>query len=404
MNEIKGIKQIKEIENCAGIAVYKSQSGGIGGRIKTIPEDFMVEEITPGGKILEIGNSNCPGDQTWGEYTHFVLQKYNWDTLRATKEISRRLRISNKRLGFAGTKDKKALTTQRVSVWNIPMDKLAEVEIKDMILKDFGYDDRPIKLGDLFGNRFTITIRDIDLKKDEILERIKKISNELNAGFPNFFGLQRFGSRRPITHLVGKEIIKGNLEDAVMIYLALVYEGESEEARNARSFLAETKDFKASLRKFPKFLSYESAMINHLVQHPSGYRGALNQLPMGLRTMFVHAYQAYIFNKTLSRYIKKGIPVEKLPLVGYETEIDEITSKTLDEEGITPEDFRAISMASLSSRGEYRDCWVPIQEFKALDLDIEKDELNEGKNKLKLRFSLPKGSYATVLLREFMKN
>ncbi|RLI88513.1 MAG: tRNA pseudouridine(13) synthase TruD [Candidatus Altiarchaeales archaeon] len=401
MDEIKP----PELEQELGMEVYASRTEGIGGRIKQIPEDFIVEEITPDGKILEIGNRGIENkNQEEKEYVHFTLQKYNWDTMKAIKEISRRLGISHKRFGFAGTKDKRALTTQRVSLWNKKIEDLERVRIKDIKLKDFRYEDERINLGDLLGNRFTVVIRNLEYDEEIIRERISSLMNELKGQIPSFFGVQRFGTVRPITHLVGKEILKKNFKGAVMIYLSMEFEGEDEEVKEVRKTLRETGDFRETLKNFPKHLGYENAMLNFLVKErkKENFIGALRKLPKKLRQMFIHAYQAYIFNKSLSEYIKRGIVVERLPLVGYKTEIDEITSRILNEEGISQEDFRVDSMPELSSKGEYRNCFAIVENLEIIN--IRDDELNEGKKRLTIRFSLGKGNYATVFLREVMKS
>ena len=278
-----------KLERLVGMEVYKSETPGIGGKLKLAPEDFIVEEITPGGQILEVCGFKehvtgyVPENETeiYGEYTHFVLKKCNWDTMRAIKEISRRLGISRGRLSFAGTKDKRALTVQRVSVRNVPIENLTKIRIKDIILGGFEYADDRVHLGDLRGNMFTITIRNIirdinsdsnsckdlngceqrgcelndcDLSDRILNDQIDSISDELKTGIPNFFGVQRFGTIRPITHLVGKEILNGNFQEAVMIYLARDFEGEGDEVRNARISLSETGDIKKALVEFPKHL------------------------------------------------------------------------------------------------------------------------------------------------------
>ena len=397
----------EQLENFIGIETCKSKTEGIGGIIKQTPGDFVVEEITPGKKVLEVNFENEIKEikeikeNFKGEFAHCVLQKYNWDTMRAVKEISKRLHISQKRTGFAGTKDKRAITTQRISVYNVSPENLMKIKIKDMVLGNFQYSDDKIDLGDLWGNRFTITVRNINLNSGEIAKRIEKIAGELKYGFPNFFGVQRFGTVRPITHLVGKEILKQNFKKAVMIYLCDVYEDESFESVKARRKLTETGDFKDALENFPKHLGYETAMLNALAENRDDYTGALKVLPKKLRMLFVHAYQGFIFNRALSRYIKGGFYVERLPLVGYETIPDEISADILESEKIRQENFKINYMKDLSSKGQVRECFVPFYDFKILKTG--EDELNKGKNKIIIRFSLPKGCYATCLLREFMK-
>ena len=237
-----------ELERFIGIETYKSKCPGIGGKIKRYPRDFIVEEITPEGKILD---NKFKFEDSEGEYLYAILKKENWSTLRAVREISKKLGISRKRIGFAGTKDKRALTTQMISIRNVSKD--LKISIPNIEVLPIRYSSSPIKLGDLYGNRFTIKIRDIKLDKEEIKERVDRIRNELKAGFPNFFGIQRFGSVRPVTHLVGKEILKGNFRNAVLIYLTKTFERESEEAKRARNMLKEGKDFRNALKN-----SYDS--------------------------------------------------------------------------------------------------------------------------------------------------
>ena len=128
---------------------------------------------------------------------------------------------------------------------------------------------------------------------------------------PNFFGVQRFGIARPITHLVGKYILKNDFEKAVMTYIAHPIKGEDEESYEARKFLEETRDFEEALKLYPKKLVFERRIIEHLALHPNEWKEALLKLPKNLVRIFLHAYQSYLFNKILSRRIKKGLPLNE---------------------------------------------------------------------------------------------
>lgn len=392
-----------QLERAIGIECYKTSVAGTGGRIKQQAEDFVVEEVTPEGVVLEAGRESGGIQQgSEGRFVHCTLEKKNWDTMRAVKEIARRLGVSQHRIGYAGTKDKKAVTTQRISVDGKTIEDLRGISIKDIMLRDFSYGDDGVGLGSLGGNRFTVTVRGIKLDADVVKGVVEGISNGLASGFPNFFGVQRFGVTRPITHLVGRLILKGDFEAAVLTYLSMVFEGEDSEVASWRKEIADTRDFRSALRQAPRNLGYEAALLNHLVDRPGDFRGALRALPAGLSRMFVHAYQSYIFNRSLSRYIENDLVVERLPLAGFESTVDDFTREILDEEGIKLEDFRVGGMPSLGSRGELRDCFVGVGDFKLLD--VHPDELNEGCNASSFRFTLPPGAYATTLLREYMKN
>jgi tRNA pseudouridine13 synthase len=222
-------------------------------------------------------------------------------------------------------------------------------------------------------------------------------------GVPNYFGYQRFGTVRPNTHLVGREIVKGNLEKAVMKYLGEPFEGEKRDAYEARAFLDQTFDFKKALTLFPKRLGYERTLLHFLSEHPKDFAGALRRLPKKLRRMFVHAYQSFLFNKILSKAIENNIEIrgKKIPLFGYESafsEIGDIEKKVLEEENIKTENFKINKMPELASKGFSRDASIDIEPI----FTLEKDEITRG-TKCIVEFVLPKGSYATVVLREFMK-
>ncbi len=344
--------------------------------IKREPEDFIVEEITPDKKVLEIGKT-YKFKESEGDQLICVLQKRRWDTNLAISEIAHRLFVSRKRIGFAGTKDKRAITTQRISLWKIKnADKL---RIKDMVLTPLEYSDKRIELGDLWGNRFTIKIY---TKK-----RLKKL-----AKVPNFFGVQRFGDTRPITHLVGKEIVKGNFEDAVKMYLTKVFPKESKEAKAARKKLAKHWDYAEALKYFPYGLRFERTLLGHLVNNENDYIGALRKLPKFLKIMFVHAYQSYIFNEFLKEVIGKKAKYSKGQLFGYESKIDnELEGKILKKERIEPKDFFIRSMPEMSSKGEKRELFISLKDFKVLD---------KGSDYCTVRFSLPKGCYATTVIEQ----
>jgi tRNA pseudouridine13 synthase len=342
--------------------------------IKREPEDFIVEEITPDKKVLEIDKA-YKFKESEGDQLICVLQKKRWDTNLAISEIAKRLYVSRKRIGFAGTKDKRAITTQRISLWKI---KNAEkLRIKDMVLTPLEYSDKRIELGDLWGNRFTIKVY---TKK-----RLKKL-----AKVPNFFGVQRFGDTRPITHLVGKEIVRENFEEAVRMYLAKVFPKESKEAKAARKKLAKDWDYAKALKYFPYGLRFERTLLGHLANNENDYIGALRKLPKFLKIMFVHAYQSYIFNEFLKEVIKKKAKYSKGQLFGYESKIEnELEEKILKKERMEPKEFFVRSMPEMSSKGEKRMLFIDLKDLKVLE---------RGKGYYVIRFSLPKGCYATTVI------
>lgn len=418
------------------MSLYYTRTPGIGGLIRQQIEDFCVEELT---NRVETTN---------GKYLIVELSKKNWDIHHLVRDLSRILRISQNRFGWAGTKDKRALTKQKISIWDIGEADIDRVRLKDVELAAIGRSNKKISLGDLWGNRFRITVRNIELSKEETLSRVKAITQELERGAPNFFGVQRFGETRPVTHVVGEAIARGNFKEAALTYIARAFDGEPLEIKKARQFVEDTRDFKEGLKLFPVRFQFERAMMNHLIAHPDDYTGAFRVLSPKLQAMFLHAYQSYIFNIILSRRIgcgmsiyeaydgdivcfknEMGLPdtsrLQKVtkdnldginnlinrgrafataPLLGYETQFaegapGEIERAVVRELNVEPEGFKVPNMPELSSKGLRREIILP---FKP-EFSVGEDDVNEGKTKLTLEFSLQKGSYATTVLREYMK-
>ncbi len=369
-------------------------------RIKERPEDFVVEEITPEGHVLEVGKEftfkqECPGSPGEGSLI-FVLEKNNWDTMGAVKEIARRLHISQRRMGFAGTKDRRAITTQRCSVQGLKREALEELAIKDITLKPLAY-GAEVKLGDLKGNRFTILVKGIDPNR------------ELAETVPNYFGEQRFGATRPITHLVGKAIVEENVKAAVETYLFKWFDAEPAEDREARQRLEKEMSYAAALDYYPQHLKYERTLLGTLAQKPDDYAGALRKLPRKLLIMFVHAYQSDLFNRVLGirrelgfepmdgDILEGGVPTG--PLYGYESELasgkqGEIEREVLEDEWLELSQFALHKMPELSSKGMRRPLTVKVQGLEVME---------KGSDWMRLRFSLPKGCYATTVLQEMFR-
>jgi len=437
------LKASPEFEKRIGIWFYATRSNGIGGAIKAIPADFFVREVT----------NRTEGDE--GKYLIAELTKQNWDTHSVVREISNRLRVSRNRIGFAGTKDKFAVTTQKISIWDTNKSELERVKIADVSLKIVGRSNKAVSLGNLYGNEFKIVIRNVEGTEEELKDKIAAITIEIESagGIPNFFGVQRFGISRPITHVVGEHLIRGNIKEAVLSYISDIFPEESEEAKEARS-LCKSGDLKECLKQMPLFLRYERSMLNELIKSgneepdEAQYLSAFSVLPKNLQKLFVHAYQAYLFNLILSHRMQQNLPlneavvgdvvcfhnelgladpdkVEKVtedklegitrlikrgrafvtaPIFGSETEfgdgaVGEIERKVLEDEKVELNNFYIEKIPEISSKGTRRPVLVPVK----LQEEISDDELNPRRFKSTLQFFLPKGSYATVLLREYTK-
>ncbi|MEM3696308.1 MAG: tRNA pseudouridine(13) synthase TruD [Candidatus Bathyarchaeia archaeon] len=447
---------VPNLEKLMGMEVYATSSLGIGGAIRHCVDDFIVEEILVDGSRAEVKCSGMPkalgSSAERKRYLLCVLVKRNWDTFLAIKTIAKQLGLSPNNIHFAGIKDAKAVTAQFITVDGVSAYEIRKTKVKDIKIHPVGYLRHKLSTYYLFGNNFNITIRAISHSKSSIKKRIEKTIGELETigGIPNFFGHQRFGTVRPITHTIGKALVKGNFKKAVMLFLAKPSPYEHSESRKARELLQKTQDFNQALKSFPKQLHYERLMLEHLARKPQDFLGAFKRLPIKLRELFPQAYQAYLFNKFLSKRILEGLSLNKaevgdyvvsvqrsglplltmykvvkaetcaeineamkagkmqlaLPLIGFKQKSSqgvqgEIEKQILEEEGITFENFKISLMPEVSSKGELRTALTPLNNFQLKE--VSADAANPSKNMAKISFALHRGSYATVLLREIMK-
>jgi len=423
-------------EKFVGIETFYSNLEGIGGKLKTKPEDFIVTEI-----------SNYPKKDDKGIFTIADVTSINWENNLLIRQLSKALKISRNRINFAGTKDKRAKTKQIMSFYKISIDDLKNIKLKDVKINNFYNSNKAVKIGNLIGNSFLIKIRDIEEKN--IIDKIEKYYDffQKEKGFPNFFGIQRFGITRPNTHIIGKNIVKGDFKKAALSYIGKPSEYEDKYTYQIRKKFDETKDFKWALQNYPKNLNYELSILNKLAINPKNYIQALKELPKNLLTMFIYGYQSYLFNKIISDRIKNNIPINKailgdiiLPvkndkindeyifvnkdninkvnnqiskqkayvsglLIGAESifskgEMGEIEHKIIEKEKIDKRDFIIPEIPFISSNGSRRPIFSKI---KNLELCLEKDNQNKEKKILNIKFDLNKGSYATSFLREIMK-
>jgi tRNA pseudouridine13 synthase len=450
---------VPRLEKFIGVEVYTTSSLGIAGVIRQHAEDFVVEEVLVDGSKAGINQFESQvkhrvlgSSIVRNRYLLCVLVKRNWDTFLALKAVAKQLGISTKRIHIAGIKDAKAVTAQHITVEDISTEDVQNVQVKDIKIYPIGYSRNKLSSYYLLGNQFHITIRAINHSKSKIKERITKTIEELKAvgGVPNFFGHQRFGTTRPITHLVGKALIQGNFQKAAMLFLAKPSPHEHPESRKARKQLQETQDFKQALKNFPKQLHYERLMLKRLAREPEDFIGAFRKLPTKLRRLFPQAYQAYLFNKFLSKRIEKRLPLDKtevgdyvmnversglpmlrmhriastktleeinkaihagkmrlaIPLIGFRQHLSqgvqgEIEKQILEEEDLAMENFKIDVMPEISLIGELRTVIVPLNNF--LLNRLSKNFENPSKHKAEVSFTLYRGSYATTVLRELMK-
>lgn len=297
------------------------------------------------------GRRGQPGDdEPMGQYVHFTLYKDNRDTMDAVNQIARLLRIKPQVIGYAGTKDRRASTTQRCSVRYQRKTALAGLNGKlwGISTGDYEYKDGPVYLGQLAGNEFVITLKNCKMANETSSqtpsERLSSMKENVESalrhmssnGWINYFGHQRFGTHEVGTHEVGRLILGDNFEGAVNALLTYDPEiAEKAEAgtipdepskrddylRHQACMLFHTgKDLNKAAKIMPRRFAAEACIVRHLTRNGNNsardFAGAITHITRGLRSMYLHAYQSHVWNHAASkRYAMHGNAVIKGDLI-----------------------------------------------------------------------------------------
>lgn len=400
-----------------------------GGKIRQSNEDFYVEEVPlqlPSGK----------GQNTW-----IQIQKNGRTTLDVVLDMAKAMHLSRKRTGFAGMKDRSAITRQWLCISNITPEELPDFNeiLHNVEILDIKANEKKLRMGQLKGNKFKINIRNTNNPSEDVEIAQEVLESLKQTGVPNYYGYQRFGEVRSTTHLVGKCLVEGDVKKAVDTYIGNPNPEEHDIHYEARKLYDEGK-LQDAYDLMPKSMRYEKSMIKQLTdsQRKHGnltekdYIRAIESLPKPLKRMFVNAYESYLFNKIVNERTKVGInkylPGDIIidseehwihdidedtiqddidnfkvnptaPLIGSKVPFaegiqGEIEQKVVDDENITKEDFMCPKTPKLGSNGIRRSV-----RFKIDDTHVEK--LDDG---IRVEFFIPRGCYATSVLREIIKH
>ena len=273
-----------------------------------------------------------------GEYLHFTLYKENKDTMEALYFIATQLKVPAKNFQFAGTKDRRGVTVQRVAIFRVHADRIAKLNkfARGWRAGDFEYRKHGLDLGELGGNEFLLTLKDCHflgeegLSKEERNAMAKKVIAQAceyfsEHGFLNYYGLQRFGTFRTGTHYTGKMMLMGDLEGAVNSILAYSENMLPENQDDVNSKKVPQDDISRAdairtwrssgqinetVNRMPKRFQAEAAIMQYLgkkdrktgkLLQDTDWQGALMQIQRNLRLMYVHAYQSHVWNTMVGR-------------------------------------------------------------------------------------------------------
>lgn len=334
------------------------------------------------------------------------MKKQGIDTNHALSDILTRYGLRLKALGL---KDANANTEQYVC--DITAGKITDRIIENRYsLEKIGMLQKPLTKKDMVGNRFKIEIENADFTKVLQFNEYDRILN--------FFGYQRFGSKRPVSHLIGKAILQKNFEYAIELLLSYTSEYDTPQNNSIREMLKDKSNYSKMLPEIPFQMDIERIVIEEMIKNNDALK-ALRALPITLRRFFVQAFQSYLLNKTISLAHEAGedmlnsqqsdVCFDKLdnlgryqndpdqrlaiPLVGYsytkKNRFDNYISKILVEEQMTSKDFFIKEMQETSEEGGFRQAIITCKDFTVKEPHVE--------------FTLSRGSYATMILREIIK-
>ena len=388
---------IPKIDSEIGLSVYTTKFLGCGGTVKKQNDDFAVSEV-----ITEKARSKICSDSG---HIVYKLKKNGIDTRHALDKIFKKYGIRLKALGL---KDASAVTEQFVFTINKTKRDFKVTEPR-YSLEKIGFVNKPLTKKEMIGNHFQVRI-------DNASNTIDKF--EEHDMILNFYGYQRFGSSRPITHLIGKSLLQKDYANVIQILLSSTSEYDKPENTELRKMMSDKSKYHEAFKIIPNGMDLEKIALKEMIEHDNPVR-AIRALPLQIRRFFVHAYQSFIFNKTLSASFENGeemfSPQEddvcydkngnlgkfendphqrlSIPFVGYsyykKTRFHYYIEKILQDEEITSKDFFSKEMQEISNEGGFRNSSIKCDNYKVKDNVVS--------------FLLSRGSFATIILRELMK-
>jgi tRNA pseudouridine13 synthase len=393
-------------------------------KLKQHPEDFQVEELT----------DVAPGAH--GPFAFYRLEKRGWTTPDALQAVRRRWKLEPQRLAYGGLKDRHAHTIQYLTIFRGPRRQLTHHGIN---VEYLGQVAGPYTSSDIRANRFRITLRAVPPGETD---RIRHVLEEIRLdGVPNYFDDQRFGSVAPVARadqpqadFVARLMILERYEDALRLALTAPYEYDRAEQKQEKAVLrAHWGDWPKCKELLPR--GHARSLADYLTHHPDDYRGALERLRPELRGLYLSAYQSHLWNKMLARWVEQHcrpdqitpvrlrlgvLPMHRnlsdeqrselarlqLPLPSARTRLEPgderqaLIDSVLREEGIALPQMKLKGFRKVFfSKGERAALCLPA----AFGHEFQHDEEHAGQEKLILAFELPRGSYATLIIKRIQQ-
>jgi tRNA pseudouridine13 synthase len=382
-------------------------------KLKQSPDDFVVDELT----------ETRPTDR--GPFALYRLDKTGWTTPDALAVVRRRWQIDGRRLSYGGLKDRHARTSQHFTIHRGPVRNLTQDRIAVAFL---GYTSEPFTADQIRANRFGLVLR--SMAAGEIEASMAMLDEVRSVGVPNYFDDQRFGSVGDSGEFIAREMIRGDFEKALRLALVAPYEFDRAPQKKEKAILSECwGDWPACKARLEK--GHARSIVDYLVHHPTDYRGAVARLRPDLQGLYLSAYQSHVWNRMLARWLEQNVEPERLakielargavpvprsiseerrerwerlllPLPSARIKPDATAAWPAIAESVLAED--GLSLATMKipgmdrpffSKGERAGRVLP----ERLEWSAGADDQNRGRKRLNLSFELPRGSYATMLVK-----
>jgi tRNA pseudouridine13 synthase len=383
-------------------------------KLRQQPDDFQVEELT----------DVVPGDA--GPFSFYQMDKAGWSTPDALAAVRRRWKVDLRRLSYGGLKDRHARTVQYLTIHHGPRRDLSHHAVHVRYLGQVG---SPYTSSDIRANRFRITLRALaPTTRPAVETRLAQVAGQ---GVPNYFDDQRFGSvAGPGGEFIARHLVRGQFEEALRLALAGPYEHDRAAQKKEKETLhRHWGDWERLKAELPR--GHARSLVDYLRVHPGDFRGAAARLRPELRGLYLSAYQSHLWNRLLARWLHEHASPDQfrpvalrlgtvpfhhgldagtlealralqlpLPTARWKPAADDarlpLVERVLAEEGLTLRDLQVRGVRDLFfSRGERPALCLPQE----LGHEWGDDERNSGKQCLTLRFDLPRGSYATLVVK-----
>ncbi len=382
-------------------------------KVKQQPEDFQVEELT------EV----VPDPD--GAFALYRLRKRSWSTPEALSVVRRRWKIEPRRLSYGGLKDRHAVTVQYLTIFRGPR---RNFDHQGITVHYLGQTARHFVSTDIRANRFLLTVRSLtSTDRGSARQALDELRSD---GVPNYFDDQRFGSVEVGGEFIGRFLVHGRFEDALRQALTAPYEHDRGEQKREKELLrSHWGDWATLQARLPR--GQNRTVVDYLKWRPDDFRGAFLRLNPELRTLYLSAYQSHLWNRMLARWIEERLSPEQIlhadvklgtlllwrhltdqqrrelaelavPLPSARLHLPEDDARLLmarailAEEGLELRQMQVKGVRELFfSKGERAALCLP----SAFAAEEDDDELNPGRGKLTLSFELPRGSYATLIVK-----